>query len=68
MSDSIKDALQKAGAAPADEPKPPLEKKKWVNELPEDETPLARFDAPARTKAVVRPYTPGPTPPPKKED
>ena len=60
MSDSIKDALTKAGVAPEDAPKPPVEKKKWANELPEDETPLARFDTPARTKAVVKPYVPAP--------
>lgn len=60
MSDSLKDAAQKAGIAPPDEPKPALEKKKWANELPEDETPLERFDAPARTKPVVRPYAPSP--------
>lgn len=60
MSDSFKDALKKAGVVPADPPKKKSDAKKWATELPDDETPLERFDAPALTKPVVKPYMPMP--------
>ncbi len=58
MSDSLKDALEKAGVVtPKAEPK--QDHKKWKNELPEedDRRPYVPFDAPALTKPTETPRT-----------
>jgi hypothetical protein len=55
MSDSLKDQMAKAGLVPAEPPKTPADKKKWKEELPEDETLPPLFDAPALTKPTSAP-------------
>lgn len=60
MTDSVKDALRKAGLVVPAAPAPPPAKKsdKWLHELPDDAKLPPLFDAPARTK--VKPSTPVP--------
>jgi hypothetical protein len=50
MAGSMKDELEKTGLIPPEPVKPPLEKKEWLDELPDDETLPPRFDAPALLK------------------
>ncbi len=58
MAGSFKDAFRKIGAAPAAPPKPKLETKKWLNELPDDVTFPPPFEAPA----LLKPTEPPPKP------
>jgi hypothetical protein len=61
MAGSMKDELAKSGLIPPEPVKPPLEKKEWLEELPDDESLPPPFDAPALTKPT------GSAPPPKKK-
>jgi hypothetical protein len=55
MSDSVKDAMEKAGLANK-KSEPKQDHKKWKHELPEDDrTPYVPFDAPALTKPIETP-------------
>ena len=59
MADSLKDQLANAGLVAPTPPKPPLEKKKWLEELPDDEGLPPLFDAPALTKPSSAAPPPG---------
>jgi hypothetical protein len=56
VAGSMKDALEKSGMAPPEEPKakPPTkrEQKEWREPLPDDETLPPLFEAPALTKPI----------------
>jgi hypothetical protein len=54
MAGSLKDALKKAGLAPAEQaaPKPKKTKSGWREDLPADETLPPLFEAPPLTTAV----------------
>lgn len=55
MADSIKDQLRKTGLVAPEPSKPEVNHKKWREELPDDETRLPVFDAPALIKPAETP-------------
>ena len=58
MAGSLKDQLEKAGVVEKPPAPKPQDRKKWREELPDDERPLPQFEAPALTKPVDPPKPP----------